>query len=98
MLDIWHDEVAQVDIRGTDSSEGILVEREYSTQELNDCEHIIQQLASDRRSNGRLGMYGISWSGFNTLMMGTLRRPRALKALFAAHATDDLYKSDIHYP
>ncbi|CAF4382834.1 unnamed protein product, partial [Rotaria magnacalcarata] len=90
--------VAQVDIRGTGSSEGILVEREYSTQELNDCEHIIQQLASDRRSNGRLGMYGISWSGFNTLMMGTLRRPRALKALFAAHATDDLYKSDIHYP
>ncbi|CAF4324014.1 unnamed protein product [Rotaria sp. Silwood2] len=90
--------VAQVDIRGTGSSEGVLVDREYSSQELNDCEQIIQQLANDHRSNGRVGMYGISWSGFNTLMMGTLRRPPALRALFAAHGTDDLYKSDIHYP
>ncbi|CAF4500453.1 unnamed protein product, partial [Rotaria socialis] len=60
---------------------------------INDTDH----LASDHRSNGRVGMYGISWSGFNTLMMSTLRRPFALKALFTAHVTDDLYKSDIHY-
>ncbi|CAF3694983.1 unnamed protein product [Rotaria sp. Silwood1] len=90
--------VAKVDIRGTGSSEGVLIEREYTTQELDDCEHVIEQLADYYRSNGRVGMYGLSWSGFNSLMMAILRRPTALKAIFAAHATDDLYKNDIHYP
>lgn len=91
-------EIAQVDIRGTGSSEGVLIEHEYTTQELDDCEHVIEQLAADRRSNGRVGMYGISWSAFNSLMMGTLRHPPALRAIFAAHMSDDLYKNDIHYP
>mgnify|MGYP002385268175 FL=1 len=42
-------------------------------------------------------MYGLSWSGFNSLMMTTLRRPLALRAVFAAHASEDLYINDIHY-
>ncbi|CAF2789389.1 unnamed protein product [Rotaria sp. Silwood2] len=90
--------VAKVDVRGTGSSEGILIEREYTTQELDDCEHVIEQLADYYRSNGRVGMYGLSWSTFNSLMMAILRRLTALKAVFSAHASDDLYKNDIHYP
>ncbi|CAF1393462.1 unnamed protein product [Adineta steineri] len=90
--------VAKVDIRGTGSSEGVLIEREYTTQELDDCEHVIKQLADYSHSNGRVGMFGLSWSAFNSLMMATLRRPPALRTIFAAHASDDLYKNDIHYP
>jgi predicted acyl esterase len=69
-------QVAKVDIRGTGSSEGVLIEREYTTQELDDCEHVTEQLADHPHSNGRVGMYGLSWSAFNSLMMATLRRPR----------------------
>ncbi|CAF4791458.1 unnamed protein product [Rotaria sp. Silwood1] len=89
---------AKVDIRGTGSSEGVLIEREYTIEELNDCEHVIEQLAKYPHSNGRVGMYGLNWSAFNSLMMATFRRPNALQAVFAAHASDDLYKNDIHYP
>jgi predicted acyl esterase len=89
--------MAKVDIRGTGSSEGVLIEREYTSQELDDCEQVIQQLADHPRSNGRVGMYGLSWSAFNALMMATLRRPPSLRAIFAAHGSEDLYKNDIHY-
>ena len=91
-------QVDKVDIRGTGSSKGVLIDHEYTKQELDDCEDVIKQLADDPRSNGRVGMYGISWSAFNSLMMATLRRPPALRAIFGAHASDDLYKNDIHYP
>ncbi|CAF4703018.1 unnamed protein product [Rotaria socialis] len=47
-----------VDIRGTGASEGVLIEYEYTSQELNDCEHVIELLAAHPRSNGRVGMYG----------------------------------------
>ncbi|CAM4797759.1 unnamed protein product [Rotaria magnacalcarata] len=89
--------VALVDIRGTGSSEGVLIEYEYTSQELNDCEHVIELLAGHARSNGRVGMYGLSWSAFNSLMMATLRRPPALHAVFAAHGSEDLYNNDVHY-
>lgn len=42
-------------------------------------------------------MYGLSWTAFNSLMMATLRKPPALRAIFAAHGSEDLYKNDIHY-
>ncbi|CAF2401400.1 unnamed protein product [Rotaria sp. Silwood2] len=89
--------VAKVDIRGTGSSEGILIEHEYTSQELDDCERVIEQLAAHSQSNGRVGMYGLSWSAFNSLMMATLRRPPALRAILAAHGSEDLYKNDIHF-
>ncbi|CAF1057176.1 unnamed protein product [Rotaria sordida] len=37
--------VTKVDIRDTGSSKGFLIEREYTIEELNHCEHVIQQLA-----------------------------------------------------
>ncbi|MEQ8169654.1 MAG: CocE/NonD family hydrolase [Candidatus Eremiobacterota bacterium] len=88
--------VARVDIRGTGSSEGILPEAEYTEQELSDGVEIIDLLSKKTWSNGNVGMYGISWSGFNALMIAA-RKPPALKAILIAHASDDLYYQDIHY-
>lgn len=86
----------KVDIRGTGSSEGEIPEREYSDTEMTDCEEIIRQLATAPHANGNVGMFGVSWSGFNAIQMA-VRRPSALKAICAVHASDDLYNDDLHY-
>jgi len=88
--------LARVDIRGTGSSEGTFPLREYSEQELDDAVEAIGQLARLPGSNGRVGMWGISWGGFNAIQVA-MRRPPALKAILAACATDDLYHDDVHY-
>ncbi len=88
--------MAKVDIRGTGSSQGQLPPREYSEQELDDAVEIIDQLSRMSESNGRVGMWGISWGGFNAIQVA-MRQPQALKAILAAHATDDLYHDDIHF-
>lgn len=49
--------VAKVDIRGTGSSFGKLIHREYTNQELDDGAEIINQLAKMPWSNGNVGMY-----------------------------------------
>jgi predicted acyl esterase len=88
--------IAKVDIRGTGSSEGRVPPREYSEVEIEDALEIIDQLSRAPWSNGKVGMWGISWSGFNALQVA-MRRPPALKAIMAAHASDDLYHDDVHY-
>ena len=88
--------LAAVDVRGTGSSEGRLPPREYSDEEMRDADEIIAQLARLPESNGRVGMWGISWGGFNSIQVA-MRRPPALKAILAIAATDDLYHDDIHY-
>lgn len=88
--------MAKVDIRGTGSSEGHLPPREYSDEEQADGDSVIAQLARLPGSNGAVGMWGISWGGFNAIQMA-MRRPPALKAIVALMATDDLYKDDVHY-
>lgn len=88
--------VARVDIRGTGSSEGVFPGREYSEQELDDACDIIDQLSKLAGSNGRVGMWGISWGGFNSIQIA-MRQPPALKAILAVDATDDLYRDDTHY-
>lgn len=86
----------KVDIRGTGGSQGRVPPREYSDIELNDAEEIIAQLAALPESNGSVAMWGISWSGFNSLMVA-MRRPPALKTIIAMHASDDLFHDDVHY-
>ncbi len=88
--------MAKVDIRGTGSSEGRVPEREYSNAELDDAVEIIRQLAGMKWSNGKVGMWGISWGGFNALQVA-MRRPPELKAILALHASDDLYHDDVRY-
>ena len=86
----------RVDIRGFGASEGVPPEREYSEQEQEDGEEIIAWLARQPWSNGNVGMFGISWGGFNSLQMA-MRHPPALKAILAADATAELFHDDVHY-
>ncbi len=88
--------VARVDIRGTGSSEGTLVEYEYTEQEQRDAEVVIDWLSRQDFSSGDVGMFGISWGGFNSIHLA-MRRPPALKAIVAVMATDDLFQDDVHY-
>jgi len=88
--------VARVDIRGTGNSEGVTIPYEYSDIELDDGEHVIAWLAGQSWSTGNVGMFGISWGGFNAIQMA-LRNPPALKAFVAVMATDYLYAEDVHY-
>ncbi|MDT8321781.1 MAG: CocE/NonD family hydrolase [Xanthomonadales bacterium] len=88
--------VARVDIRGTGNSEGRLIPHEYSDIEHEDGEAVIAWLAAQDWSSGKVGMFGISWGGFNAIQMA-LREPPALKAIVAVDATEDLYQDDVHY-
>jgi len=87
---------ARVDIRGTGLSEGETPSREYSQIEQEDGEQVIAWLARQPWSNGSVGMFGISWGGFNSIQMA-MRRPPALKAIIAVCATEGLYNEDVHY-
>lgn len=88
--------VARVDIRGTGNSEGKVIPNEYSDIELDDGEEVIEWLANQSWSNGKVGMFGISWGGFNSIQMA-MRNPPALKAFVAVMATEYLYEEDVHY-
>jgi uncharacterized protein len=88
--------IARVDIRGTGNSEGRLIEYEYTDQEQEDGEVVIDWLSKKSWSTGKVGMFGVSWGGFNSIHMA-MRNPPALKAIIAIDATDDLYQDDVHY-
>jgi putative CocE/NonD family hydrolase len=85
----------RVDIRGTGSSDGFF-DDEYSEQELRDGEAVIAWLAAQEWSTGAVGMFGISWGGFNALQLAA-RAPAALKAIVTVCSTDDRYDNDVHY-
>ena len=88
--------VARVDMRGTGNSEGTTIPYEYSDIELDDGEEVIDWLSRQEWSTGSVGMFGISWGGFNSIQMA-MRNPPALKAFVAAMATEYLYQEDVHY-
>ena len=87
--------VARVDLRGTGSSEGT-AEDEYPPQEQADLTEVIGWLAAQEWSSGRVGMYGTSYSGFNSIQLA-MERPPGLGAICAIYATDDRYTDDVHY-
>jgi uncharacterized protein len=87
---------AQVDIRGTGRSEGHTPDREYSRIEQEDAERVIAWLAHQSWSIGTVGMFGISWGGFNSLQMA-MRNPPGLKAIIAICATEELFREDVHF-
>ena len=88
--------VVRVDMRGTGNSEGITIPYEYSDIELDDGEEVIDWLSQQEWSTGSVGMFGISWGGFNSIQMA-MRNPPALKAFVALMATEYLYQEDVHY-
>lgn len=85
----------RVDLRGSGESEGVL-EDEYLQQELDDGCEVLAWLARQPWCNGRIGMIGISWGGFNGLQIAAMRPPE-LKAVVAVCASDDRYADDIHH-
>jgi uncharacterized protein len=87
--------VCRADVRGTGTSEGVAVD-EYTARELQDHVATIAWLAEQDWSNGNVGMYGTSYSGFNSLQVAALRPP-ALKAIIPIYATDRRYTDDVHY-
>jgi uncharacterized protein len=87
--------VCRADVRGTGSSEGI-AESEYTQRELDDWLQVIAWLAEQEWSNGNVGMFGTSYSGFNSLQVAALRPP-ALKAIIPIYATDRRYTDDVHF-
>ncbi len=87
--------VARIDLRGTGSSGGIAVD-EYPAREQDDLRQAIAWLAKQEWSNGRIGMYGTSYSGFNSLQLAA-ERPPELGAVVAIYATDDRYTDDVHF-
>ena len=85
----------RLDIRGSGDSEGVIHD-EYPKQEQDDAVEAIAWLAAQPWCNGKVGMMGISWGGFNALQVAA-RRPPALKAIVTVCSTDDRYADDMHY-
>ena len=90
-----HFAVCRLDLRGTGSSEGIALD-EYHGQEQADICEAIAWLAAQDWCTGKVGMYGTSWGGFNSLQVA-MERPPALHAIVPIYASDDRYTDDVHY-
>lgn len=87
--------VARIDVRGTGSSSGDALD-EYQEAEQRDLPEAIAWLAEQEWCNGNVGMWGTSYSGFNSLQVAC-ERPPALKAICAIYATDDRWTDDVHW-
>ncbi|MFP4634946.1 MAG: CocE/NonD family hydrolase, partial [Nitriliruptoraceae bacterium] len=85
----------RVDLRGTGESEGVLTD-EYLQQELDDGLEVLDWIAAQPWCDGRIGMIGKSWGGFNGLQLAALQ-PEPLGAIVTVCSTDDRYADDIHY-
>ncbi|MFJ2583600.1 CocE/NonD family hydrolase [Streptomyces sp. NPDC087538] len=85
----------RVDVRGHGNSEGLPGD-EYDATELADGVAVIHWLARQPWCSGRVGMFGISWGGFNSLQIAALA-PEPLKAIVTVCSTDDRYDNDVHY-
>ena len=87
--------ICRLDLRGTGSSAGRATD-EYPPSELDDLNQVIEWLGTQSWSNGNVGMFGYSYSGFNSLQVACTR-PARLGAICAIYASDDRYTDDVHY-
>ena len=87
--------VCRVDLRGTGSSEGDATD-EYPEVEQSDLVEVIAWLAAQPWCDGNIGMWGTSYSGFNSLQIAC-ERPPALKAVCAIYSSDDRWTDDVHW-
>ncbi|HET9842242.1 MAG TPA: CocE/NonD family hydrolase [Nocardioides sp.] len=87
--------VARIDVRGTGSSPGDAVD-EYPEAEQRDLTDAFAWLAAQDWCDGQIGMWGTSYSGFNSLQIA-MERPPELKAICAIFATDDRWTDDVHW-
>lgn len=87
--------VLRLDLRGTGSSGGDALD-EYPDVERSDLRDVMAWIEAQPWSSGRVGMFGTSYSGFNSLHMAMEGVPQ-LGAVAAMYATDDRYTDDVHY-
>ena len=87
--------VCRVDLRGTGSSGGDATD-EYPAVERSDLCTVISWLAEQEWCDGNVGMFGTSYSGFNSLQIAA-ERPPALKAIVAIYSSDDRWNDDVHW-
>jgi len=87
--------VARVDIRGTGASPGVATD-EYVPGEQQDGYDAIEWLAAQPFCDGSVNMMGISYGGFTSLQVATLRPPH-LRSIIPMYFTDDRYTDDCHY-
>ncbi|GAA1357104.1 CocE/NonD family hydrolase [Streptomyces beijiangensis] len=85
----------RVDVRGHGNSLGMPGD-EYDAQELADGVAVVEWLAEQPWCTGKVGMFGISWGGFNSLQIAALA-PEPLKAIVTVCSADDRYDNDVHY-
>src|SRR5262249_26858070 len=85
----------RVAIAGSGDSDGLLHD-EYLASELRDGADAVEWLAAQPWCNGKVGLRGLSWGGFNALQIAALR-PAGLAAVVSACSTDDRYVDDVHY-
>lgn len=85
----------RVDLRGSGDSEGILRD-EYLQQELDDGLEVLKWIAAQPWCNGKVGIFGLSWGGFNGLQLAALQPPE-LGAVITVCSSDDRYSDDVHY-
>ncbi len=85
----------RVNLRGSGESEGILTD-EYLPDELDDGVDVLRWIEAQPWSNGRVGMMGISWGGFNGLQLAAMNPPQ-LQAVITLCSTDDRYTDDVHH-
>lgn len=88
--------VVRMDLRGTGNSAGVLGD-EYPDIERSDLRDVINWIAAQTWSSGKVGMLGTSYSGFNSLHMAMEPDLPELAAVCAMYATDDRYTDDVHY-
>ncbi len=87
--------VCRLDVRGTGSSSGDATD-EYPPEEQRDLVEVIAWLAAQDWCDGQVGMWGTSYSGFNSLQIAC-ERPPALRAVCAIYASDDRWTDDVHW-
>ena len=87
--------LCRVDVRGTGSSGGIALD-EYTETETRDGYDVVEWLADQPWCTGAVGMWGISYGGFTAIQVAKLRPPH-LRAIVPIQATDDRYRTDVHY-
>lgn len=85
----------RLDVRGTGSSGGVALD-EYTAVETQDGYDAVEWLAAQPWCTGAVGMWGISYGGFTSIQVAKLRPPH-LRAIVPVMATDDRYRTDVHY-
>jgi putative CocE/NonD family hydrolase len=85
----------KIDVRGTGGSGGTAAD-EYVLREQLDAVEAIEWMARQPWCTGRVGMFGTSYGGFNSVQVA-MHRPPALKAICPMYFTDNRYTDDCHY-